>query len=99
MHPRSKHWHLLDYVITRQSDQKDVLDTRVRRGADRLTRHNMIRSKLAFVLRKTINKTQGKLTSKINVAKLRNEKVCRAFQKQMDKIMEDKNDENLDLEE
>lgn len=68
------------------------------RGSDCSTDHNMIRSKLAFVLRKAIKKTKGKPTSKMNVAKLRNEKVCRAFQK-MDKIMEDKQDENLDLEE
>ena len=27
MHPRSKHWHLLDYVIIRQRDQADVLLT------------------------------------------------------------------------
>lgn len=34
MHPRSKRWHLLDYVITRQSDLKDVKLTRAMRGAD-----------------------------------------------------------------
>ena len=28
-HPHSKHWHLLDYVIDRQKDRKDVLTTRV----------------------------------------------------------------------
>ena len=28
MHPRSKHWHLLDYVIIRQRDQADVFSTR-----------------------------------------------------------------------
>lgn len=76
-------------MITPQSDTKDVLDTRAMRGSDCSTDHNMIRSKLAFVLRKAIKKTKGKPTSKMNVAKLRNEKVCRAFQK-MDKIMEDK---------
>ena len=27
MHPRSRHWHLLDYVITRKEDQNDVKDT------------------------------------------------------------------------
>ena len=27
-HPRSKHWHLLDYVLTRQHDTRDVLHTR-----------------------------------------------------------------------
>ena len=27
MHPRSKHWHLIDYVLVRQRDLKDVLHT------------------------------------------------------------------------
>ena len=27
-HPRSKHWHLLDYVLTRQHDTRDLLHTR-----------------------------------------------------------------------
>jgi len=28
MHPRSKHWHILDYVTVRQQDKKDVVITR-----------------------------------------------------------------------
>ena len=42
MHPLSKHWHLLDYVITRQRDQNDILDTRAMRGADCATDHVML---------------------------------------------------------
>ena len=33
MHPRSKHWHLIDYVITRRRDIRDILITRAVRGA------------------------------------------------------------------
>ena len=33
MHPRSKHWHLTDYVITRRRDIRDILITRALRGA------------------------------------------------------------------
>ena len=32
MLPRSKHWHLIDYVITRQRDRTDVLITKAVRG-------------------------------------------------------------------
>ncbi|KAL6464878.1 hypothetical protein MHYP_G00271950 [Metynnis hypsauchen] len=32
MHPRSKHWHLIDYVIVRRRDISDVLKTRAMRG-------------------------------------------------------------------
>ena len=31
LHPRSKHWHLIDYVLTRQRDLSDIRLTRVMR--------------------------------------------------------------------
>ena len=34
MHPRSKHWHLIDFIIVRQRDIRDVRVTRAMRGAD-----------------------------------------------------------------
>ncbi|BHF58651.1 hypothetical protein SprV_0100160500 [Sparganum proliferum] len=33
-HPRSRQWHLLDYVLVRRRDQRDVLVTKVIAGAD-----------------------------------------------------------------
>lgn len=46
MHPRSKHWHLLDYVIVQRRDLKDVLISRVIRGAQGCTDHQLVRTKL-----------------------------------------------------
>ena len=34
MHPRSKHWHLIDYILTRRKDIRDIHITRTMRGAD-----------------------------------------------------------------
>ncbi len=34
MHPRSRHWHLIDYVITRAKDRWDVRVTKAMCGAD-----------------------------------------------------------------
>ena len=51
MHPRSKKWHLLDYVIVRRKDIKDVHTTRAMRGADCWTDHRMIISKLQVMVR------------------------------------------------
>ena len=34
MHPRSKQWHLVDYVIVRRQDTRDVTITRAMRGAE-----------------------------------------------------------------
>ena len=34
MHPRSKHWHLIDYVIVRKKDRQDLRVTETMCGAD-----------------------------------------------------------------
>ncbi|XP_076057203.1 uncharacterized protein LOC143034739 [Oratosquilla oratoria] len=51
MHPRSKIWHLLDYVIVRRNDIKDVKITRAMRGADGCTDHRLVRSILHLKIR------------------------------------------------
>ncbi len=44
-HPRSKQWHLIDYVIVRARDVRDVNNTRTMVGADDCwTDHRLIRS-------------------------------------------------------
>ena len=52
MHPRSKNWHLIDFVITRQRDLPDILDTRAMRGANCSTDHIMIRTKARLSVRR-----------------------------------------------
>ncbi|XP_076128077.1 uncharacterized protein LOC143109310 [Alosa pseudoharengus] len=42
MHPCWPHWHLIDYVIVRRSDIRDVLITRAMRGAECWTDHRII---------------------------------------------------------
>ena len=46
MHPRSKHWHLIDYVIVRRTDRQDVRVTKTMCGADCWTDHRLVVSKL-----------------------------------------------------
>ena len=46
MHPRSKYWHLIDYVITKRRDRRDVRVTKAMCGADCWTHHCPILSKL-----------------------------------------------------
>jgi len=60
MHPRSKHWHLLDYVMVRRSDRKDVLLTRVMRGAECWTDHRMVRSTVRLQIRPLAHKHKPK---------------------------------------
>ena len=48
MHLRSKHWHLIDYVITRKKDESDVSVTKSMCGADCWTEHRLLVSKLTL---------------------------------------------------
>lgn len=59
-HPRSGHWHLIDYIIVRQRDLKDVLITRAMRGAECWTDHRLIRSKMRICMKPRYRNTNHK---------------------------------------
>ena len=46
IHPHSKHWHLIDYVIIRKRDRQDMQVTRAMCGAECWTDHFLIISRL-----------------------------------------------------
>ena len=86
-HPRSKHWHLIDYVITRQADRRAVLDTRVMRSADCSSDHRLVRSRIRLTYEKDKHRYQRPLTAKrkkLNVGSLKNPTVLKRFQETMD---------------
>jgi len=87
MHPRSKHWHLLDYVITRKKDLNDVLDTRVMRGADCATDHQMVRSKLAFSIRRSHQRTKAKPPSRLDLGQTKSDKFKEKLESEMNKAL------------
>nr|VZI24608.1 unnamed protein product [Spirometra erinaceieuropaei] len=49
-HPRSRQWHLLDYVVVRRRDQRDVLVTKAIADADGWTDHRLVISKMRIRL-------------------------------------------------
>lgn len=69
MHPRSKHWHLLDYIMVRRWNLKDVLITRAMRGAQGWTDHRLIRCKLRLNI-KPPRRAQHKVPKKLAFSKL-----------------------------
>ena len=71
MHPRSKHWHLIDYVIVRRRDIRDVTITRVMRGAECQTDHKMLRSKFTMAIKPVVRKTNFQAVRKLNMAPLK----------------------------
>ena len=50
-HQRSKHYHLLDYSLTRQRNTRDVLHTRVMTSVDCCTDHRLVRCNVAFTFK------------------------------------------------
>ena len=42
MHPHSKHWHMIDFIITRCRDKMDIHSTRAMRGANCWTDHQKL---------------------------------------------------------
>ncbi|CAI2737188.1 unnamed protein product, partial [Dicrocoelium dendriticum] len=69
-HPRSGHAHLLDYVIVRQRDMREVRMTRVLRGAECGTDHKLVRTKLYIYFRKSMYCTPAVNRRKFNILSL-----------------------------
>ncbi|KAJ2950085.1 hypothetical protein O0L34_g11426 [Tuta absoluta] len=74
MHPRSKHWHLIDYAIMRQRDISQVQITRVMRGAHCWTDHRLVVTKLRLRLRRP-RRSIVKKPAGLNVDRLKDREV------------------------
>ena len=71
MHPGTKQWHMIDYVITRHRDIKDVFHTRAMCGSTVWSDHRLVRTKLAFKIQKPQLRHRLKPKKKPDVSKLR----------------------------
>ena len=80
MHPRSKHWHLIDYILIRQRDRKDIHSVRTMRGADCWTDHRLVRAKLNLIVRPKVRKISSPLPKRLNVDKLKSPIIQTEFQ-------------------
>ena len=77
-HPRSKKFHLLDYVITRNEHKSEVLNTKAMRGPESATDHYIVVSKLRFHLALRGRKAP-QVPKKFDVKKLKSEDVKDEF--------------------
>ncbi|XP_076031048.1 uncharacterized protein LOC143019264 [Oratosquilla oratoria] len=91
-HPRSKHWHLIDYVIVRARDQQDVLKTTVAMGTDDCwTDHRLISSTMSMKIRPKKKHQSQNSTKKFNVDSLQDaEKVEKLRQTLYEKLSRQK---------
>ena len=86
MHPRSKQWHIIDFVITCQKDSKDGLTTRAMRGADCWTDHHLVRAKLNICIIPHHHKRPKIIRQAFNITRLNTRQ--QEFQDQLDLRLE-----------
>ena len=87
-HPRSKHWHTLDYIITRQCDRNSVKSTRAHRGTECWSDHRLVRSKLKIHLSTKPRKAKSGAPKKLDYQALSNPVVASNFADTLDKAVE-----------
>ena len=78
MHPRSKHWHLIDYVVVRKRGRQDMRVTKSMCGADCWTDHRLIVIKLNIRVQPKRRPQGKKAPKRLNITQLKktNTKQC-----------------------
>ena len=84
MHPRSRHWHLIDYIIVRQKDRQDVRITKSMCGAECWTDHRLIVSKLKIHVAPKRRPQGQKVLKRLNVARLKDPHIHEELQKKLE---------------
>ena len=70
MHPRSKHWHMIDYALVRQRDRGDVRVTKAMCGAECWTDHRLLVTKLNLKIQPKRRPQGSRTQKKLNTEKL-----------------------------
>ena len=79
MHPRSKHWHLIDYAVVRKRDRQDVGVTKSMCGADCWTDHRLIVTKLNIRIQPKRRPQGKKAPKRLNITQLKNTNTKQCF--------------------
>ena len=85
MHPRSKHWHLIDYVIVRRRDLDEVQITRAMCGAECSIDHRLICSILRLSVR--LPARRQKPWHKLNVHAAHNQNIREELRNAIDQSL------------
>ena len=96
-HPRSGHWHLIDFIIARQSDARDIHLTRAMESSDACwTDHRLVMSLLSIQIQPKQRKTKKKKPTKFNTGRLSQPETVRKFQKEIAENIKDIQPDNDD---
>ena len=79
MHHRSKHWHLIDYVVVRKRDRQDGRVTKSMCGADCWTDHRLIVAKLNIRVQPKRRPQGMKAPKRLNITQLKNTNTKQCF--------------------
>ena len=87
MHPRSKQWHLIDYVIVRRQNTCDVTITRAMRGAECWTDHRLVRTVPNLYIA-TVQRRKPKAAGKgFDISKLKHPYTRERFQSELEEAL------------
>ena len=86
-HLRSRHGHMIDFIITRCRDKMDICSTRTMRGANYGTDHQMLRSRVIFSIKKKHNQKGDMKPVKLNRSKRRNISHAESLVQEMDNAL------------
>lgn len=89
MHPRSNHWHLLDYVIVRQRDLQDIRLTRVMRGCGSWSDHRLVRCTTSLTIRPKQRRQRSVAVKKLCVERLLVDQTRSQFYAKMEESLAD----------
>ncbi|KAK6959613.1 craniofacial development protein 2 [Biomphalaria glabrata] len=79
MHLRSRHWHLIDYFTTRQSDRQDIRVTKSCCGSECGTDHRLIITKLNIRIQPKRPPQKSKPLKRLNTARLADDKIVKSL--------------------
>ena len=99
MHPRSKHWHLIDYVIVRQRDSRDVKKTCTIGATTCWSDHRMVRSRMRLTFQGSKHRCGTKPRKKLDVSRLKSVELQRQLEKKQDEVIEEQAETTHDVDE
>ena len=99
MHPRSKHWHLIDYIITRTRDRQDVRVTKAMCGAECWTDHRLIMCKLNLRIQPPRRPQGKKPLKRLDTNKLQCESIKHQLCSDLDSRLNDLSFTSTDIDE
>ncbi|XP_076036403.1 uncharacterized protein LOC143022188 [Oratosquilla oratoria] len=87
-HPRSRHWHQLDLIVTRRPSLNCVLTTRSYHSADCDTDHSLVNCKVRFQP-KRIHRSKQRGHPRINIARTKMPDLCKRFADSTEEALRD----------